>query len=142
MREKNTVYLIKRANLNFDKIANHTLASYGITHSQFKCLKYLYLFDNGSLNQRDLEHYFHMSNPTVTRILQNLEQEGWIKRLANGKDKRHKQLYLTDKALSMQENFKDIANQLESQLTERLTDQELDHLQTLLRKMLAISLTD
>lgn len=142
MREKNTVYLIKRANLNFDKVANHTLASYGITHSQFKCLKYLYLFDNGSLNQRDLEHYFHMSNPTVTRILQNLEKEGWIKRLANGKDKRHKQLYLTDKALSMQENFKDIANQLESQLTERLTDQELDHLQTLLRKMLAISLTD
>ncbi|MDW7798937.1 MarR family transcriptional regulator [Streptococcus canis] len=142
MREKNTVYLIKRANLNFDKIANHTLASYGITHSQFKCLKYLYLFDNGSLNQRDLEHYFHMSNPTVTRILQNLEKEGWIKRLANGKDKRHKQLYLTDKALSMQENFKDIANQLESQLTEHLTDQELDHLQTLLRKMLAISLTD
>ncbi|GFG41947.1 MarR family winged helix-turn-helix transcriptional regulator [Streptococcus canis] len=118
------------------------IASYGITHSQFKCLKYLYLFDNGSLNQRDLEHYFHMSNPTVTRILQNLEKEGWIKRLANGKDKRHKQLYLTDKALSMQENFKDIANQLESQLTERLTDQELDHLQTLLRKMLAISLTD
>ncbi|MDV5972905.1 UNVERIFIED_CONTAM: MarR family transcriptional regulator [Streptococcus canis] len=142
MREKNTVYLIKRANLNFDKIANHTLASYGITHSQFKCLKYLYLFDNGSLNQRDLEQYFHMSNPTVTRILQNLEKEGWIKRLANGKDKRHKQLYLTDKALSMQENFKDIANQLETQLTERLTDQELDHLQTLLRKMLAISLID
>lgn len=142
MREKNTVYLIKRANLNFDKIANHTLASYGITHSQFKCLKYLYLFDNGSLNQRDLEQYFHMSNPTVTRILQNLEKEGWIKRLANGKDKRHKQLHLTDKALSMQENFKDIANQLETQLTERLTDQELDHLQTLLRKMLAISLID
>lgn len=141
MREKNTVYLIKRANLSFDKIANHTLASYGITHSQFKCLKYLYLFENGSLNQRDLEHYFNMSNPTVTRILQNLEKEGWIRRLANGKDKRQKQLYLTDKALSMQETFKEIATQLENQLTQRLTDDELDDLQTLLRKMLAISLT-
>ena len=82
-----------------------------------------------------------MSNPTVTRILQNLEKGGWIRRLANGKDKRQKQLYLTDKALSMQETFKEIATQLENQLTQRLTDDELNDLQTLLRKMLAISLT-
>ncbi|EHI68591.1 MarR family winged helix-turn-helix transcriptional regulator [Streptococcus ictaluri] len=142
MREKNTVYLIKRANLSFDKIANKVLTPHGITHSQFKCLKYLYLFDNGSRNQRDIENYFNMSNPTVTRILQNLEKEGWLQRLANGKDKRQKQLYLTKKALDYQGVFKDMASQLEDQLTERLTDAELDKLQELLRKMLAISLKD
>ncbi|ESV54918.1 MarR family transcriptional regulator [Streptococcus agalactiae LMG 14747] len=142
MREKNTVYLLKRADLAFEKIANRMLSPYKITHTQFKFLRYLSKFPDGQLRQHDVELYFDMTNPTVTRVLQNLEKDGWVYRQSDTKDRRSKHLYLTDFAKERIPELAELGVALEQQLTQRLNNEELDLLQDLLRKMLSISIDE
>lgn len=140
VREKNTIYLLKRADLAFEKIANNMLSRYGITHTQFKMLRYLSGYPDGQLKQHDIELFFDMTNPTVTRVLQNLEKDQWVIRKEAENDRRSKRLFLTDKAKQLVPELARVGRELESQLTRRLDESELEELQVLLRKMLNITI--
>lgn len=142
MRKNNTIYLLKQADLTFEKVSNEILKPYELTHSQFKIIKYLYTVMDRQIIQKDIENYFRMSSVTVARILVNLEKNGWIMRQQSDRDKRQNHIFLTEKGKSYQEEFVVVAQQLENQLTGRLNEVELEELRALLRKMLDIVLEE
>lgn len=128
--------LVKKTALVFDKLSNQLLAPYDLTGSQFKILMVLYQSSAGSVRQADIEAKFSMTNPTVTGLVQKLEAKDLVKRMPHPEDKRSKVLVLTDRAIGMKEELLALADDLERQMTRKLTDSECDQLAKLLIKML------
>lgn len=128
--------LIKRSALIFDKYANQLLAPYQLTSSQFRILMILYKAPACSIRQADIELMFSMTNPTVTGLIQNLEKSGLVKRVANPKDRRSKLLMLTEYAECKREEFVALADSLEKEMTEGLSEAEAEVLSGLLTKII------
>ena len=122
MNNKKIAILIKKLALEFDKISNPTLAPYDLTPTQFKILKYLY--DHENVIGMDIQNAYSMTNPTVTGILQNMENGGWIERVANPNDSRSKIIKLTEKALDRKDELYNLGETLEKEFTKDLTKEE------------------
>ena len=86
--------LIKK---KMDKHMNEGLKKYDLTKTQRDILGYLHFTDKNPVIQKDIEEHFHISNPTVTGILNRLEQKGFIERKQSLKDKRVRTIVLTKK---------------------------------------------
>ena len=134
MKNKKIAILIKNLALEFDKISNPTLAPYDLTPTQFKILKYLY--DHENVIGMDIQNAYSMTNPTVTGILQNMENGGWIERVANPNDSRSKIIKLTKKSLDKKDELYNLGETLEKEFTKDLTKEEYKELLNLLDKMM------
>ena len=128
--------LIKRLSLEIDKLSNPILEPYDLTNSQFKILKYLLMSPPESVKQVDIEHYFSMTNPTVTGLVQKLEKKGMIERKTNPQDSRSKILCPTQKTIEMKDLLVRLGDSLEDELTGILSSEEKRELLRLLKKLL------
>ena len=134
MNNKKIAILIKKLALEFDKLSNPTLAPYDLTPTQFKILKYLY--DHENVIGMDIQNAYSMTNPTVTGILQNMENGGWIERVSNPNDSRSKIIKLTKKSLDKKDELYNLGDNLEKEFTKDLTKEEYKQLLNLLDKMI------
>lgn len=85
--------------------------------------------------QRDIEEEFHIRRSTATRIMQLMERNGLITRESVEHDARLKKIVLTEKALAMHRHILDSTGQLEAELTEGLTQSELEGFFVVMNKM-------
>lgn len=128
-------FLIKKSSLLFDKYSNHILAEHDLTASQFKIMLVLYHSEQ-SICQGDIEEKFHMTNPTVTGLVQKLEAKGLISRVPREDDRRVKLLVLTKQAWDRKEEMLSIEQYLEEKMTKNLTEEETEQLCMLLTKLM------
>ena len=128
--------LIKKLSLEIDKLSNPILEPHDLTNSQFKILKFLLINSHEPVRQVDIEHYFSMTNPTVTGLVKILERKGLIERRTNPEDSRSKLLCPSEKAVEMKELLYRLGDELEETLTGVLTENEKKELMTLLKKLL------
>ena len=134
MSEQKIAILVKKLALEFDKIAIPALRPDSLTPTQFKILKYLY--EHKSVIGIDIQNAFSMTNPTVTGILQNMENSGWILREANSADSRSKVIKLTKKAIDRKGDLYKLGESLEKEFTKSLTKNEQTELLELLNKIM------
>ena len=59
-------------------IIDDTLKNYDLTKSQSDIIRFLCTRENEITTQKDIETYFQISNPTVTGLLNRLEQKQFI----------------------------------------------------------------
>ena len=130
--------LVKKASLEFDKVANPVFAEYNLTASQFRILKFLYTSESRTARVVDLEKHYSMTHPTALGLLEQLEKKGFIKRVANPNDARGKLVALTEKAEAMQNEIEVLGDTVEKKLTQRLTAKETAQLVRLLNKLLGL----
>lgn len=135
MNHERIVILIKKLALESDKQALAILAPAELTPSQFKIIKFLFWQGDTHIRQVDIEKHFSMTNPTVTGLLKNLEEKGWIRREVNPEDSRSKIICLTDVALTRKEELYTYGEQIEEALIHDLTEKEREMLEKLLKKL-------
>ena len=128
--------LIKKLSLEIDKLATPILEPYDLTNSQYKILKFLLINPLETVRQVDIEHYFSMTNPTVTGLVQILEKKGMIERKTNPNDSRSKILCPSQKTLEMKDILVQLGEKLEDELTGILETGEKQELLRLLKKLL------
>lgn len=136
MNQDKVATWLKFVNLECDKLSAEVLAPHGLTLTQYKILKFLLIPPQGTVRQVDIEEHFYIRNPTVTRILQNLEKKGLIERQINPQDNRSKVICLTEKAKSMETLLYQLGDKLEEKFTKNLTDEDKRELLRLLKKIL------
>lgn len=124
-------------NLECDKLSVEVLEPHGLTLTQYKVLKFLLINPKGTIRQVDIEEYFYIRNPTVTRVLQTLEKKGLVERHVNPQDNRSKVICLTEKAKSMESLLYQLGDELEGRLTSNLTIEDKQELLRLLKKLLS-----
>lgn len=137
MQERKPIgFLFKQINNLYEKEINNQLKGIGITSSQCEVLDYLFHCDKEEVNQRDIERALSLKNPTVTGILQRLDEKGYILIVPNGKDKRRKNVYLTEKAYDIQRRMEANRRKVDRNLTIGMSKREVEALQKMLGRVL------
>ena len=129
-------FLFKQINTVYEKDINNQLKGIGITSSQCEVLDYLFHCDKEEVNQRDIEKALNLKNPTVTGLLQRLDEKGYVLIVPNAKDKRQKNVYLTEKAYDIQRRMEADRRRIDKNLTLGMTRREVQALQKMLNRVL------
>ena len=115
--------LFKQLSIAFENNLQREAGRYGLTPAQASILIYLEAADH-PVNQRELEYYFKLSNPTVTGLMKRMESKGFINRVANPEDGRSKYIELTPKALEVSSSVRSNLLALESHMMQDLSSEE------------------
>jgi len=130
--------MLKVVSNYMDMNSNNNLAEINMTRSQMGALVYVFVNTRkgNEVNQVDIEREFNLKNPTVTGILNRLEEKEYIKRVPSSKDKRYKKIELTDSGRKIVECGKVKADEMEDKLLSVLEDSEKEELKRLLNKVI------
>lgn len=115
---------------------DRSVSEYEITGKQGAIL--LYIYDESQKRDvyaKDIEVAFDMRRASVTGIIQLMEKNGLIKREENNKDARLKKLKLTTRAEEAREKLKREIVKVEQNLTEGISEEEIETFFTLMKKM-------
>ncbi|WOZ39091.1 MULTISPECIES: MarR family winged helix-turn-helix transcriptional regulator [Paenibacillus] len=104
-------FITNRSGKIFSEALEKEFRPYNITRSQWIAM--YYINTHKSMTQRELAEELSIKEPSVVRLLQKLEAEGYLLRSIDDADKRMKQIQLSDlgtqvclKLLPIAEKFK------------------------------------
>lgn len=134
---KETPYLdlFQIIGLKLKKRADESIKELGLNAQQGKVIDYIYENQNSDIIQMDLADRFHLSRPSITSMLQALEQKGLIERKIPANNERQKNIYVLPKAVELIEDFQDSFQKVEEEIVQVLTDEERQVLKKLLIKI-------
>lgn len=137
MEKSNSIGTLTKCITNeYEKHFNQLLASSGITASQYEVLSYLYETNKEYVNQKDIEVFLNLRNPTVTGLLKRLDEKGFVLVVPSTQDKRKKNVYLTERAYDMQKRLSQSRKKMERAMTRGMKKNEVQCLQRYLEKVL------
>ena len=128
-----TVHAVFRLSRMHRTMAGHLLRDLGLAPGQELLL--LQLWDRDRCSQTDLVERLGIDPSTVTKMLQRLERDGWVRREPSPDDGRVTLVTLTAAGRELQTAVTGIWRQLEHESVKTLTDQERAALLRLLRKV-------
>lgn len=115
---------------NMDKEMNE---NYHLTKTQSLVLSYIN--SNPKTHQKDIEKRFSIRRSTTTEILNLMEQRQLIKRIPSTTDKRSNLLIITEKGKKLEKVGRKKIRQLEAQMLQSFTQEEVKELMRLLEKV-------
>ena len=78
-----------------------------LTRSQWWVLTHLFRKDG--ITQSELAEILELEKPSLGRLLDRLESKGWVRRMEDPKDRRAKQVYLTEAAQAPMRTMREVA---------------------------------
>ena len=79
-----------------------------------------------NLTQKELSERMGIEGPSLVRLLDRMEEDGWVERQVSETDRRAKTVHLTDKADAMISEIKRIAAQLRKELLKGISTEQLE----------------
>lgn len=129
-------FTFKQINNVYEKELSSRLRKLGITASQCAVLDYLFVSSKETVTQRDIEKALSLKNPTVTGLLKRLDEKGFILIVPSNKDKRCKNIYLTEKAYDIRRRMETDRKKLDKLLTLGMNKREVRALEKMLSRVL------
>ena len=136
MSPQNTIIKLHAADHQSFLRANHLLKQHGITIQQALVLHFLSENRAHRINQKDIELYLGISNPSVTSLMKTMVGKNLVRRLPDRSDARSYLLCLTDRGQLLQNCIVQAFSQLSQELTAGLTAEECQQLHLLLDKII------
>ena len=87
--------------------------------------------------QQDIAKLSHLSKPTVSLTLKNMESNGLIERKVNEKDKRITNIFLTENGYEMIDKIMLLVKDTEKEFFEGFSEEDIKLLKGLLERILA-----
>ncbi len=126
-------YSVAMAYRALRKALDVELGHYGITFSQWQVLAGLAL--EGEIPQVKLAELIGVEGPTLVRILDRMEQRGWIKRKISLSDRRQKLISPTKKVEGIWKKMIECAHGVRNGAVEGISSKDVAKLQRLLKKI-------
>ena len=139
MKDKNEIDIgkfVKIINNMLDSKANRDFRKWNLTCSQHAIIAYLFDHQSVETTQRDLEETFSLKNPTVTGLLNLLENKGMIQRVTNPKDRRSNIIKLTEKSLALEKQLTASRKMAEEAILKGFTPDEKQQLESFMRRLM------
>lgn len=128
--------LIKQLHIALENNFNKFSKKYKLTSSQMDILIFLLHNENKIVNQRDIENFLSLSNPTIAGTLLRLEKKGFIIRKISSKDKRYKEIYLTDKSRELKDIIFKYISDNDNKMFSNMSEEEKENLKNIITKIL------
>ena len=107
------------------------MASIGLTRSQWWLLTYLFFKDG--INQSELAILMDMEKAPLSRLLDRMEIKGWVIRKNESKDRRTKNIYLSESVKPLISSMRDKAATYRKDSLSILGSDDLNKLRDLLQ---------
>ena len=107
------------------------MSSIGLTRSQWWLLTYLFFKDG--INQSELAILMDMEKAPLSRLLDRMEKKSWVIRKNENKDRRTKNIYLSESIKPLISSMRDKAAEYRSESLSILTDKERNKLKDILQ---------
>lgn len=136
--KKDCSSILRMLNIEMRKSFNREMKDFQLTGPQAETLLYLFYHkETQEVNQKDIERITGLSNPTVSGILNRLEQKKLIRREISKKDGRYRTIEVTEKAISMKERLCENGELADARLVEGLTEKEKEIFKQIALQMIA-----
>ncbi len=126
-------YSVAMAYMALRKALDAKLVRYGITFSQWQVLAGLAL--EGEISQVKLAELIGVEGPTLVRILDRMEQKGWIKRKISSRDRRQKLISPTKKIEGVWKKMTECAHGVRNNAVKGISSKDVVKLRRLLEKI-------
>lgn len=131
MVTKGIGYLIKGINDKLKVRADVDLKEFDLTLTQSRVMGFL--TDNGGqATQKEIEVFLGVTHPTVVGVVSRMEQKGFVVSWLDEKDKRNKNVKLTDKANAVGAGMDCQVEAMETMLVASLSAEEVEKLKDML----------
>jgi MarR family transcriptional repressor of mepA len=101
MPNRSISFLIHCLDHQISQRNNRRLSQIDLTLPQAVVLDFLFWRQQETVNQRSLEKFMQLSNPSVTSLLRNMEVKGLVARERDESDGRSRNLRLTEKGVAI-----------------------------------------
>ena len=126
--------MVKIAYISLRRQVEAMLRPLGLTHTQWSALGILYHFPG--LTNSDLETMLHIERPSVTSLINGMEDKGWVVRKENPKDARSKLIFLTESGKALAESTLHFARLVDEKALRHFSEEEKMMLRKLLEKLI------
>ena len=135
MEQETFGLLLLSVRLSLIRRGEHLLASsgYGINFTQFRVLRALSQAQHLSASElaRSVEH----DRGALTRLLDRLQEKGYVGRRPNAKDRRGIEVFMTDAGRAIWDSMQACVEQLNQEVLEALDDEEQSQLFSLMHRI-------
>ena len=130
-------YNVRRANVKFFQNFSEIVGRHDVTPGQFGVLAIIDA--NPGLNQSELGQAMGVDRSTVVAVIDRLEGRGLVVRDPSPKDRRSYALRLSDVGVKLFSDLIPVVEQYDRQAASKLSDEEVETLVDLLRRMVGDS---
>ncbi len=116
------------------QLKNRRVEHLGITQQQANVINYLYNRPDEDIYQKDIAEHLSLKNSSVTSLIANLEKNGFLSKVPDPTDARHKKIVLTGKACKEHLVCLDFVHGIEDNMLDGFSDEELEQFNELLRR--------
>jgi MarR family transcriptional regulator, transcriptional regulator for hemolysin len=114
--------LFHEISLMVARLFNRQVKEMGLTRTQWQVLYLLYM--QGEQSQTNIADTLMMAKPPLGKVVERLEDGGWIKRRDDGKDRRAKLVSLTPKIQPMLNSLESLVDDIGGIATRGMSKQE------------------
>ena len=130
-------YMITNISYGIRQYFDNLFSDYDVTYPQSRVLTRLFgQLGKGDVNQRDLEYALGIKASSVSSLVRNLEQKGFITCERLPQDTRNKRILLTEKGMQLRAMLDAARDQAEAKLTEGLTPEQVEVFCTCLQQVM------
>ncbi len=140
IQRNNLIYRLNIMTRRWRKVLDAAFREVGLTDAAWRPLLHLSLLGDG-VRQKELAQSIGIENPSLVRILDDLESRGLVVRLEDKSDRRARLLKLTMEGHDAVIRIRQILVPLEKELLGGYTDSEM-HMLTALLERLEASIND
>lgn len=126
-------FLLKQIATTISRVADQSLRP--ATMSQLRVLIFLSHQPEHTCCQRDIEHHFDVSHPTVVGLIKRLEAKGLIHSETAASDRRKKELHLTADGEALLKQAAAHRSAMEAQLCKGIAPEDIETLRGLLAQI-------
>lgn len=119
------------------QLKNRRMEHMGLTQQQANVINYLYNHPDRDIYQKDIAAHLALKNSSVTSLIANLEKNGFLTKVPDPNDARHKKIVLTDRACREHLVCLDYVNAIEDRMMDGMSDEEKKTFNELLRRAIS-----
>jgi DNA-binding MarR family transcriptional regulator len=131
--ESSIGYLISKTRAKFFSCLLKTLQPYDVTPEQWGLLNRLWAQDG--LNQKDIAQLMIKDQTNLTRMIDKLEDKGYLLRMKDPNDRRAFLIHLTEEGKKLEHVLIPLVIELEEKLTENISQSKIEIIKKILQQM-------
>jgi len=122
--ERNFGFILNDVARLLRKVYDRRVRALGLTRSQWWVVTHLYRSEGAT--QSELADILEVERATLGRLLDRLEDKGWIRRQADARDRRAKRVYLTPQIEEPMRTMRSVAAEVRGDALSGLSPEEQD----------------